>query len=339
MEGKEINYTKMRENKKVSIIAPVYNVEKYISICLDSLLEQTHQNIEIILVDDGSQDNSGGIADKYAEIDKRIKVIHKENEGVSVARNVGIENSTGDYICFVDSDDYVMPDYVEYLLKLINDADVALTTRMFGNFDTEQVTNETETTVTAEEAAVKMLVYDIPIGVYCKIFKKEFLEEKNVRFNRNLFIGEGFNFNIDALQRANKVVLGNRKIYYYRRDNEMSATTKFSIEKWENGLKAIQIIKKNLLYNTKEINRAWDFANWRTHSDVYDIMVLASVEKEHPDFFKRVKHISRFKAYTAFVVPTSKKQKLRAFAFVIYPKLIPLMMVKRKKKYNVDISY
>ena len=89
---------------KVSIIVPVYNVEKYLEKCLDSIVKQTYENIEIILVDDGSTDKSGTILDQYAEMDNRISVIHKKNEGVSTARNTGIEAARGEYICFADAD-------------------------------------------------------------------------------------------------------------------------------------------------------------------------------------------------------------------------------------------
>lgn len=92
----------MEKDILVSLILPVYNVEKYLAICIESVVNQAYQNLEIILVDDGSTDKSGMICDKYALKDRRIKVIHKSNEGVSTARNVGIKQATGDYICFAD---------------------------------------------------------------------------------------------------------------------------------------------------------------------------------------------------------------------------------------------
>ena len=107
------------DNELVSIVIPIYNVEKYIEKCLDSVIKQTYKNIEIILVDDGSPDNCGKICDSYANNDKRIQVIHKENGGLSDARNVGIERANGKYITFVDSDDYIELDYIEYLYTLI----------------------------------------------------------------------------------------------------------------------------------------------------------------------------------------------------------------------------
>lgn len=93
--------------KKISVIVPIYNGETYLSECIESILKQTYENIELILVNDGSKDNSKNIIDKYALLDNRIKAIHKENSGVSDSRNVGLKNTTGDYICFVDQDDYI----------------------------------------------------------------------------------------------------------------------------------------------------------------------------------------------------------------------------------------
>ena len=107
----------MTDNPLVSIIVPVYNVEKYIHKCLDSLVNQTYRNIEIVLVDDGSQDNSGTICDEYAENDKRIVVIHKENQGVTCARIDGLNICQGEMVGFVDSDDYIANNYVEVLLR------------------------------------------------------------------------------------------------------------------------------------------------------------------------------------------------------------------------------
>ena len=102
----------------VSVILPVYNVEKYLIKCLDSVIRQTYQKLEIILVDDGSTDSSGKICDEYANKDGRIKVFHKKNGGLSDARNYGIERSTGEYLAFIDSDDYVDDDYIEFLMNL-----------------------------------------------------------------------------------------------------------------------------------------------------------------------------------------------------------------------------
>lgn len=125
------------ENYKVSVIVPVYNVAPFLEKCVESILSQTWDFIEIILVNDGSTDDSGLICDQMQQKDDRVKVLHKKNGGVSAARNSGIEMASGGFICFVDGDDYVMPDYIEYMLEQLvkNKADIALTTQMFGNFD------------------------------------------------------------------------------------------------------------------------------------------------------------------------------------------------------------
>ena len=107
----------MNESPLISVIVPVYNVEEYLTQCIESIINQTYTNLEIILVDDGSTDQSGKICDEYAIKDDRIQVIHKENRGVGSARNVGLDTSKGEYVSFVDSDDYVDKNYIKILLK------------------------------------------------------------------------------------------------------------------------------------------------------------------------------------------------------------------------------
>lgn len=118
----------MKENNPlISIVVPVYKVEEYLERCIDSILSQTYENLEIILVDDGSPDKCGEICETFAQSDSKIKVYHKQNGGLSDARNFGVEHSHGKYITFIDSDDYVSPDYIKYLLGLLNeyDADIS----------------------------------------------------------------------------------------------------------------------------------------------------------------------------------------------------------------------
>ncbi len=112
----------------ISIIVPVYNVERYMERCLDAVVKQTYKNLEVILVDDGSEDRSGSICDRYASEDARFKVVHHQNGGLSAARNTGIKKATGEYITFIDPDDSITEDYIEYLYNLINkhEADLAI---------------------------------------------------------------------------------------------------------------------------------------------------------------------------------------------------------------------
>ena len=114
------------ENSLVSVIVPVYNVEKYLKDCLESIINQTYKNIEIILVDDGSKDNSGKICDEFANLDNRIKVIHKENGGLSDARNFGLNNAHGEWVMFIDSDDYIDITMIDKLIKASFDKELVM---------------------------------------------------------------------------------------------------------------------------------------------------------------------------------------------------------------------
>ena len=113
-------------NHKISVVVPVYNVEDYIEECISSIMNQTYDNLEIVLVDDGSTDQSSVICDNYSLIDSRIRVIHKKNGGLSDARNAGIQAMTGDYVCFVDSDDWIEPDMLESMMRLLEDSNAQI---------------------------------------------------------------------------------------------------------------------------------------------------------------------------------------------------------------------
>ncbi len=331
--------TGKKERKTVSVIVPIYNVAPYVSKCIESICRQTYEDLEIILVDDGSEDDSGQICDSYGASDLRVKVIHKENGGVSAARNTGIEAASGAYICFVDGDDYVMPDYVEYMLQLAEKyhSQIALTTELFTSFDVRQSKNTEQTVYSGERATEAILSYEIPIGVYNKIYEKTFLDQ-GIRFEEELCIGEGFNFNTAAFQRAQTVAVGRRKLYFYRKDNENSVTTKFNAKKWENGLYAVQLIKKNLILHSERLNKAWEFAWWRTNTDVYDLLVLSNGKKQYPEMYHECRKVMRQYKFSCFHVPTSAMQRMRAVVLWLCPALIPQAMIWRRKKYHVNVG-
>lgn len=323
----------------ISIIIPVYNVSKYLRKCIESVICQSYKNIEIILVDDGSKDDSGKICDEYAKNDSRIKVIHKENNGVSAARNTGIESSNGKYLCFVDGDDYVMKDYVEYLFKLLkkNDADISLTTEMFGNFNSNQTENIIYKIWNVEDACEGILCYKVPIGVYCKLFNRDLIIKNKISFFEDIFMGEGFNFNMLSFQNAQKIVVGNRKIYFYRRDNSTSATTKFSLKKCENSLYAMKKMRDNFILHTERIDRAWEYAKWRTYSDAFDYMVLGKGIHDNKEKYREYKKYVKKHGKTCFRVPISKKDKIRAIIMMFWSSLIPMALKIRRKRYKVKI--
>ena len=327
------------EKDKVSIIVPVYNVEKYIEKCLKSLISQSYKNIEIILIDDGSKDNSGKICDTYKRKDSRIKVIHKENAGVSEARNLGIQKATGRYLCFVDADDFVMNDYIEYMHQLIvkESSDIAVCTKMFSNFNEEQSSDEMIEVLDGENAIIRILNYRMPIGVYSRIFKKDLIKDNGIKFLKDIYMGEGFNFNVACFQKAKKVIISNYKVYYYRRDNTTSATSDFSIKKCENSLYAMKVMNNNLLIRTNHVINSWKYAVWRTYSDAFDYMCLGNGKKENIEKFKEYKYYikNNYKIYKK--VDISKKDKYRAILMGIFPEIIPFILKCRRLIYKIKI--
>lgn len=329
-------------NPVVSIIVPVYNVEKYLSQCIESIVAQSYQDLEIILVDDGSTDSSGAIADQYAQKDLRIKVIHKKNAKVSAARNSGLDAATGEWVCFADADDYLEPDYVEYLLTMAvsNDVDIALTTDMYTNYITNQNLNGNVEIYSPESATIKILTYYIPIGVYCKIFKRSFLVSRQIRFIEEIYIGEGFNFNTAAFQRAQKIAVGHRRIYFYRRNNPNSATTKFVPDKWVNGLYAIDRIKQDFVSPTRKMLDAWEYARWHTNSDVVNFILLAKAKKENKDMYKACRRIQRKNAKYALrgEVELPFRERLRAILMKICPGAMPRLFKLRSKMRKVTFD-
>ena len=240
---------------KVSFIIPCYKVELYIEECIKSIMNQTYNNIEIIPVDDGSPDNSGSILDRLAQIDNRIKVVHKENGGVSSARNVGLEVATGEYIVFVDGDDYIAVDYTDYMMGMIQEfnAEMALSINSYMVSGEKQVNNDIISCYTSEEATALLLGPRVTVGCWNKIYKKSLLDDNNLRFSTSQYYGEGLFFITTATQLTNRIAVGLRKVYYYRRNNYSSVCTKFNIDNFYNGYTSLNLIDENLRIRTPHV--------------------------------------------------------------------------------------
>lgn len=200
----------------VSVIVPIYNTSEYLPECLDSIIGQTYQNLEIILIDDGSPDDSGWIADTYAERDPRIKVIHKENGGVTQARNVGIDHASGDYIAFVDSDDAITKDYFEILITYAknHDADICFCiSHIMGT--PPNVERSPEYYVFSREEAVKHLLQADLFG--CGINKMYSASLwKDYRVPENIAINEDLLMNYTLFEKAWRICFIDRHKYLYR---------------------------------------------------------------------------------------------------------------------------
>lgn len=240
-------------NNKVSIIVPVYNIEKYVAKCIESIINQEYKNIEIILVNDGSKDSSLEICEKYKKTDRRIIVIDKKNGGVSSARNAGLDVASGDYIVFVDGDDYLKPDFITYMLGLINDndCDFGLSKNCYKYENEEQVSEDKVVVMDKVDATVLLLSPRVDVGCWNKIYRKSFI--KNLRFDENQFFGEGLQFITKVSQLSTHTAVGERKVYHYRQDNNLSATKKFKFKNFINGEKSLQLIENNLIVNDSRI--------------------------------------------------------------------------------------
>ncbi len=205
--------------EKISIIVPIYNVEKYIKRCVDSILKQTYKKLEILLVDDGSPDNCGKICDEYKKIDKRVKVIHKKNGGLSDARNKGIENATGKYIMFVDSDDYIEIDMVEYLYRLLkkNKCEIAICNYIYdySNKDKNYIAIDgTFEKIYNSHEAIKELLKDETIKSFAwnKLYRTELFQ--NIKFPVKRLM-EDVATTYKLFMNANKIVFGSEPKYHY----------------------------------------------------------------------------------------------------------------------------
>lgn len=219
---------------KISVIIPAYKVEKYIGRCLESVINQSYKNLEIIIIDDGSPDNTGKIIDEYARLDNRIKVVHKENGGVSIARNIGLSMTTGKYIAFADSDDVLDEKLYEKLYNLIikYEADVSFC-ELFRIIEGDEIIAPNCEVIEKEasiEEAIKMVLLNNDIGNYLsvKLFKKELFNEIKFPENRTY---EDVSTIYKLLDKANKVAYTNEKLYCYLIGRDGAITSSFSEKK------------------------------------------------------------------------------------------------------------
>lgn len=231
-----------RKNIDLSIIVPVFNCEQYLSRCLDSILIQSYKNYEIILIDDGSSDDSGKICDEYSKKDKRIKVIHKENAGVSKARNDGITNSIGRYICFLDSDDYISGNYFDEVFAILEKyKDVELINfgfysdvddLKFNNLSSDLIKYDEKYYSNIEEIRndfVNLWDNSMLYNIWNKIYLREIINKNNICFP-DYFWGEDVKFNRAYLDSISSMYNSKKCFYHYIREREGAVTKKYKPE-------------------------------------------------------------------------------------------------------------
>lgn len=263
---------------KISVIVPVFNVEKYLYKCIDSIVNQTYSNLEIILVDDGSTDNCGVICDNYSLKDNRIKTIHKKNGGLSDARNAGLEVAAGDYVSFIDSDDYIHKSFYEILIGLIvkYDGDIAQCEYLniyeedTNNFNKDKFHIDEKVTVLDNNAVLNNLFnenYINTVVVWNKLYKKDLF--KDIRYPKGK-VHEDEYTTYKVLFNTNKMILTCRQMYYYLQRSTSIMGKGFNIKCLD---KLDAYYEQILFYNNKKLFDLEDKAKSRLEGLIEESMI------------------------------------------------------------------
>ena len=330
---------------KVSVVAPVYNTENYLKECLDSLINQTLPDIEIICINDGSKDSSLEILEEYSKNDSRIKIINQENQGVSVARNRGIKEAKGEYLTFVDSDDWLNLNALEifYNTAQKRNTDVLIFS-FYSWYSSEDIRKDlrlTEFSKKAENGTTFLNSYkDIfysPMGTWGKLYRTSLIKENNISFPLNIQCGEDRSPYVKACICAKNISVIDEPFYYYRR-NVNQSLTQGGLNTVSDMYKANQLTKK-MIYNfenkkqmhcifldeyIKSVLWGWDISEGKSKR-INDIKYLKYIKKE----------CQEFKNYPDFPFETYKKLKNRIEKYdkLMIKKLFePFFEIERREK-------
>ena len=315
-------------NSKISIIVPVYKAEKYLDRCVLSLVNQSYKNIEIILVDDASPDNCPAICDKWAEKDERIRVLHKDNEGVSKARRCGVELATGDYIAFVDSDDWIRHDMYEYLLSLICSGNYPLAGCSYAlvTDSTECKDDSAEKISELDFTGMIKGLYDYNLWSVCfKLYKRELFDNDLPEID--LTVCEDLLLNYYIFKHCNKIIVSNKKYYFYFRHSD-SAMSGNADEKYINdSLTAYKTISDDFDINSPAY--CFQAAN-RVRND-FRLLNEIIKHKQSKKLYKAVRNdLLKLKKYVF--------KKENSYCFDIFNKLAVIILAVCPPMYNLVIK-
>ena len=320
----------------ISVIVPVYNVEKYLERCVKSIAAQTYKDLEILLIDDGSTDKSGEMCDAFQQTDSRIKAFHKQNGGLSDARNYGIEHSAGEFISFVDSDDYIDEKMLETLHRLIteNDADLAVCSAMdvFEGKEVTQVKEIKEFNLNKVESYKYMLRGDGIPSACNKLYKRQTVG--NVRFPVGKLYEDGF-FTPQILKKVEKTAVTSKPLYYYFRRADSITTKPFR----KGDLDVIEAYDKCVKQVKELCPEALPYAEFRyrnAYFNVLDKMLMRDDCKEIPEYKQVVKYL---KKHTAQIVKDPGFGKMRKIAAVALNFSVPLykkILLTKQKIYKIQ---
>ncbi len=243
----------------VSIIVPIYNVEEYLSKCLDSIINQTYSNLEIILVNDGSTDQSESIIQSFLLKDERIKYIYQINMGPSIARNRGMKEAKGDFICFIDADDFVVEQYIQQLVdKIVEGYDIVTCGYIeVSSYGITELNNfyQSKSNITRDEL-VDGVLSGVGGALWAKIYRSSIVELNQLELNPNVYMCEDLLFNLEYCFYSKSSAAIQPALYEYNRLNERSITSKIMLDYLENSLVIMQEMEhmlKNLGWSNKKI--------------------------------------------------------------------------------------
>lgn len=310
----------------ISIVVPIYNVENYLKKCVETIIGQTYKNLEIILVDDGSTDNSGKICDEMKEIDNRIRVIHKENGGLSDARNVGLDEAHGKYISFIDSDDYIDSNFIETLYKMCieNNAEIAQCNFRKVGYDFKDKEDEKIETIVKNG---KQMIYDIYSGKHMiyivawnKLYKTEIFGD--IRYPKGK-INEDEATTYKLFYKANKVAVTNKKLYndVYRKNSIMNS--KYNIKR----LDAIWAFEKRIEFF--EEKNEYKLIELTKVAYTYELMRAYANVKEYIDNSKDIQLELKNKYKKTAKNLLKSKINLKKKIILIYGIVFPNLYSKR----------
>lgn len=294
------------EQDLISVIIPVYNTEKYLAACLDSVLNQSHRNLEVIVVDDGSTDFSLQIAEGYAENDDRVKVYSFRNQGQAAARNHGLDVATGKFISFVDSDDLLLPDALEILLRYLHklDSDIVEGNFLYGDsLKHKKFKGKIFSLVYTSRNAIENIFYQknlssSPCG---KVFKSELF--KDLRFKKGI-IYEDLDLTYQIFDIANKIAYINYPVYFYR---EVEGST---LHKWEpKRLDVLSVTKDMESYISEKYPDLLKAAKDRRLSANFNMYALCSIHGDHENASKCWNHIKANRHVSLFNPKVRLKNK------------------------------
>lgn len=242
----------------ISIIIPVFNIEKYLAACLNSIIHQADTSLEVVIVNDGSTDNTGNIAANYAQKHNFVTVIHQANQGVSAARNRGLSAAKGDYVWFVDGDDFVNPSAIEFLTKTIrkNHVDIVFFNhkKFFNKVKKIQSLDSYSESILAKDKFITHLPFLLKQEVLTyspcdKIIKRKLLLDHNIKFNINFTYSEDYYWNLQIFKAIDTFVYTDQILYFYRKSRDHSATTQLSLSHMYSALQALKLSVDDIVLN------------------------------------------------------------------------------------------